>query len=140
MAYVGGVLGKEIQMLMDESNSKYEEGNYNTAIELLERAWYKLPNKNVEYDESFLIVWGILDISILLKNKSKMSEWVDKIFVADPERGDTGEREMWAGRVAFEIGDRNKAKYYFEIANKKSKGRCFGNKDDVYKKFFENYK
>lgn len=137
MAYVEGELGKKIQELMDESNKQYDEGNYEKAIEELIKAWNVLPGEKNEYDESFLIVWGILDISILIKKVDLMNEWVDKIFYADPGRGDTGEREMWAGRVAYESGDENKAIEYFKIADKKSHGRCFGNKDKKYKDFLK---
>ncbi len=62
-----------------------------------------MPNDKVQYDESFLIIWGILEISIQINEIDIMNQWVDKIFIADPERGDTGEREMWAGRVAYEF-------------------------------------
>jgi hypothetical protein len=104
----------------------------------LEQAWDELPNNKVEYDESFLIVWGILDIAIILKDIKRMKKWVDKIFIADPERGDTGERELWAGKVAYEIGEFSKAKEYFDIAFKKSRGRCFGPKDSEYLKFYKS--
>jgi hypothetical protein len=45
-------------------------------------------------------------------------------FWPHPEIGDTGERELWAGNVAYEIGDLPKAREYFDVANKKSRGRC----------------
>lgn len=55
----------------------------------------------------------------------RIKRWVDKIFVADPARGDTGERELWAGKVAFELDDLSKARDYLEKANKKSRGRYY---------------
>ena len=137
MAYVQGEKGAYIQQLMDKSNEAFDKGNFEEAVSLLEQAWDELPDDKVVYDESFLIVWGVLDISILLGDKSRMKKWVDKIFVADPERGDTGEREIWAGKVAYEIGDLYKAKEYFDVANKKSRGRCFGTKDGKYLRFYK---
>lgn len=77
-----------------------------------------------------------MDIAILIGSVDIMNQWVDKIFYADPGRGDTGEREMWAGRVAYESDEKGKAMEYFRIANNKSRGRCFGNKDQKYKEFF----
>lgn len=133
MAYVEGELGEKIQELMDESNEQYDRGDYRKSIDLLIEAWNKLPNDKVQYDESFLIVWGILEISIEINEIDIMNQWVAMIFTADPERGDTGEREMWAGRVAYASKEMDKAKEYFEIANKKSKGRCFGKNDNKYK-------
>ena len=48
----------------------------------------------------------------------------------------TTEREMWAGRVAYELGNMTEALEYFKIANIKSKGRCFWERDNKYKDFF----
>jgi tetratricopeptide (TPR) repeat protein len=137
MAYVEGEKGLFIQELMDKSNDEFDKGNFERSVCLLEQAWEELPNVKVTYDESFLIVWGILGISIMLKDSERMKEWVDKIFVADPERGDNGERDLWAGKVAYELGDLSKAREYFEVANKKSRGRCFGTKDGKYLKFYK---
>lgn len=87
-----------------------------------------------------LLQWGILDISIILNDTVRMKKWVDNIFVADPARGDTGERELWAGKVAFELGDLSVAKEYLDTANQKSRGRCFGVEDAKYLKFLKNNK
>lgn len=136
MAYVEGELGKRIKYLMDESNQEYSIKNYDKVIDLLTEAWDMLPNGKNEYDESYLIVWEILSVAIELKKFEVMKQWVDKIFYADPERIDSGEREMWAGRVAYELGNKDKALDYFKIANQKSRGRCFLEGDEEYKKFF----
>ncbi len=138
MAYVAGENGVYIQELMDKSNEEFDKGNLDESVFLLEQAWKELPDDKVIYDESFLIIWGILDISIVLNDVERMKKWVDKIFVANPERGDTGERELWAGKVAYEVGDFSKAREYLEIANKKSKGRCFSAEDGKYLKFLKD--
>lgn len=138
MAYVTGEKGAYIQQLMDKSNEEYDKGCLEESVSLLEQAWGELPSVKENYDESFLIIWGILDISILLRDDKRMEKWVDKIFVADPERGDTGERELWAGKVAYELGDFPKAKEYLDIANKKSRGRSFSAKDGKYLKFLKD--
>ncbi|WP_255292478.1 hypothetical protein [Bacillus wiedmannii] len=84
MAYVTGEKGIYIQKLMDKSNEEFDKGNLEESVFLLEQAWGELPNDKITYDESFLIIWGILDISILLSDVERMKKWVDKIFVADP--------------------------------------------------------
>lgn len=130
MGNVCGKLGEEINEALERSEELWKNKKYKESIALLEETWDKLPNTKLEYDESFLIVWGILDTAILIKDIEKMNKWVDKIFVADPERGDYGERELWAGKVAYESGNFEKAKEYLEVSYKKSRGRCFGHKDD----------
>lgn len=132
MAYVVGEIGVYIKELMDKSNEEFDKGNLEESVSLLEQAWVKLPDGKVIYDESFLIIWGILDISIMINDTERMKKWVDKIFVADPARGDTGERELWAGKVAFELGDLANAREYLETANKKSRGRCLSEEDEKY--------
>jgi len=64
MAYVEGELGKKIEELMDGSFCQYKNGDYEKVINLLIEAWDKLPDDKNEYDESYLIVWRILDIAI----------------------------------------------------------------------------
>lgn len=140
MAYVEGELGQKIKSLMDEGNEQYNKGEYEYSIQLLIDAWNELPDEKYPYDESFLILWGILNTAIVIKNTEIMNQWVDKIFFADPERGDTGEREMWAGRVAYESNQMEKALEYFKIAYDKSGGRCFGTKDIKYLNFLRGRK
>lgn len=142
MAYVPGDLGKKIENLMDNSNNEYNKGNYDKAIDLLINAWELLPDDKNQWEESYLIIWRILDVSIRKTGKIDiMNQWVNNIFYADPGRRDTGEREMWAGRVAYESGAKDQALEYFKTANKKSRGRCFWDSDGKYREFLiENMK
>jgi tetratricopeptide (TPR) repeat protein len=139
MACVEGILGKKIEALMEESNELWESKEYKESINKLVQAWELLPNDKNQYEESYHIVWGILDISILIHDIETMNKWVDKILYADPERFDDGEKEMWVGKVAFESGDFEKAKEYFRIASKKSGGRCFREeRKEYYELLLEN--
>ncbi|GGA28752.1 hypothetical protein [Psychrobacillus lasiicapitis] len=138
MSYVTGEKGAHIKELLDKSNEEFDKGNIEESVVLLEQAWKELPDNKVIFDESFLIIWGILDISIILNDTERMKKWVDNIFVADPARGDTGERELWAGKVAYELCDLGKAKEYLDTANKKSRGRCFSEDDEKYLKFLKD--
>jgi tetratricopeptide (TPR) repeat protein len=137
MAYVPGEKGKYIQELMDRSNAEWDKSDFEKSVSLLEQAWVELPEPKEIYDESFLIIWGILDIAIQIEDLDRMKKWVEFIFVTDPERGDFGERDLWAGKVAYETGDLEKAKSYLVLANQKSRGRCFGNKDGKYLRFLK---
>jgi hypothetical protein len=132
MAYVDGDKGQYIKELMETSDEEWRKGNKEYSISLLEKAWDELPEDKYVYDESFLIIWYILMSAIEINDIITMNKWVDEIFLCDLERGDTGEREYWAGKVAYANENFVKAKEYFLIANKKSKGRCFDEKDKKY--------
>lgn len=137
MSYVIGEKGKVIKSLIDKSNIQFDEEEFYLSIKSLEIAWDELPEPKEVYSESYHIVWGILLTAIKIKDIDKANEWVDKIFICNTKRLDTGERELWAGKVAYETGELEKAKKYLEIANNKSRGRCFGNKDGKYLRFLK---
>ena len=131
-------LEEKIDGLMDDSNEKYDEGNYEESIAILEDAWNQLPEPKGDYSESYEIVMDICETYILLENYKKAKEWSELIFNCALFRIDSGEREFLAGKVAYESGDLEKAKEWFKIANEKSDGRCFGDSDKKYKKFFKS--
>lgn len=108
------------------------------AIGILEEAWELIPDGKYEYDESFHIVAGILEAAIKINDKECIAKWKDKVLLADPERADGGEKEMWVGRAEYTLGEFEKAREYMKIANEKSRGRCFWPEDTVYKNFFFN--
>jgi len=137
--YIDGEKGSCIHKLMYQSNEEFNKKNYELAIYILEEAWEKIDGNKIIYNESFLIVSRILDISIVLKDNARMKKWIDKIFIADPERGDSGERDLWAGKVAYELGELSKASEHFNIAAKKSHGLCFafGREDEKYVRLYE---
>lgn len=91
-----------------------------------------LADEKYIYDESYWIVAFILDLSIELHDMDVANQWVDKILKCDLERQDDGDREMWVGKVLCESGKTDEAKKYFEIAFKKSEGRCFVGDDAKY--------
>ena len=138
MACVEGSLGEKLEEIIDECNKMIFGDSPAEAINLLEEAWEMLPDGKYEYDESFYIVEAILEAAIKTDNKECLSKWNDKVLLADPERYDCGEKEMWVGRANYILGNFEKAREFIEIANKKSGGRCFRPKDNVYRDFFRN--
>ena len=110
-------IGARIRQFMDDCNTFYEQGQLSKARDSLFEAW---------------IVAFILDLSIELHDMDVANQWVDKILKCDLERQDDGDREMWVGKVLCESGKTDEAKKYFEIAFKKSEGRCFVGDDAKY--------
>ena len=95
MAYVQGSLGEKISKTMDDAAALFKQGDYQQSIDMFARAWDLLPDSKYSYDESYLIVWRILIVALKANDTAVMKRWVKHIFLADPERADCGEREMW---------------------------------------------
>jgi hypothetical protein len=132
------VLQKKVDDLRDKSNEEYDNENFIQSIKFLEEAWEKLPEPKGAYDDSYYIAEEIIRVSLLVKDLKKAKKWSEIIFSCDLERIDSGEREFFAGQVAYESGEMEIAKEYFIIANKKSRGRCFEDEDEKYRKFFRS--
>lgn len=123
-----------------EAELKRNDGNVDVAIEMLNQLWRDIPDPKYVYKESFLVAWSMIETAIRIKDTDLMQEWMPHVFKADPERYDSGEREMYAGQVEYECGNLEKSYEYFEIAKNKSSGRCFRRCDKKYKDFYLNYK
>lgn len=122
-----------------EAELQRNNGNVDLAVEMLNKLWKEIPEPKYVYAESFLVAWSMIETAIGAQNVELMREWLPHVFKADPERYDSGERELWAGQVEYECGNFGKAYEYFDIAKKKSSGRCFRKCDKKYKDFYMNY-
>ena len=124
--------GEEIWELFEEACVADEKGDYKKAFNLLVEMWELLPGEKVNYAESWVVVSTILQIAIENKDEKVMRKWVDKIDEVCPDEYELEERLYFRGRVAYEFGDFDKAREYLDYANKKTKGRCFSEKDRKY--------
>jgi len=140
MALVEGELGEKIFSLLTDSAIPGIEGRYQEAMDMLIGAWELLPAPKENTDESYLIVASILGLALKNNDVDTLVRWGDKIMITDPERIDVGSREMWVARIAYETGDLEKAFQNMKIAVKKSRGRCFTETDNKYKRFYTNYR
>ncbi len=122
-----------------EAEAERNNGNVDLAIEMLNELWEKIPEPKYEYKESFLVAWSMIETAIGTKNEDLMKNWMPHVFRADPARHDFGERELWAGQVEYECGNLQKAYEYFDIAKKKSSGRCFRKCDIKYNEFYMGF-
>lgn len=76
----------------------------------------------------------------MLSDLENAKKWSEITYTCGLYRPDSGEREFFSGKVAFESGDTAAAKKYFDTANTKSKGRCFEDEDKKYLKFLKKGK
>lgn len=138
MVCIDGELGKKLEEILVKTRVMILGDEVKEAIRILEEAWELLPNGKYEYDDSFRIIASILAGAIKINDKECILRWKDKIMLANLKRADCGEREMWVGRANYVLGDFEGAREYMEVANNKSRGRCFRPEDSEYKKFYFN--
>lgn len=123
-----------------EAELERNNGNVDFAVNRLNELWKEIPEPKYDYKESYLVAWSMIETALRTKNIDLMKEWMPHVFKANPERYDNGDRELYAAQVEYECGDLAKSYEYFDIAKKKSSGRCFRKCDKKYKEFYSNYK
>jgi len=127
--------------MIDRYNELCKCKNYDKAISELENTLNSLSGDKYSHSESYLIIWLILAAAIKSNNISVMEKWGEKILIADPMTEYNGERELWAGKIAYELKQYDKAYDYLKTAYIKSdKGRCFTSKDKKYLDFLNSLK
>lgn len=138
MATLQSPIKEQFDNLVNKSNEEFDKGNHIESIRLLENAWDKLPNPRGIYSDSYHLAKDIIDTCFIIKDFKKAKEWSEKLYLTGFMRIDTGEKEFFAGKVAYELGELETAKEFFNIANNKSEGRCFEDEDSKYLKFFKS--
>ena len=108
------------------------EHKYNEELLMLLDCWSLIPNDKYYYDESYIVAWRVVQLAIETNNIPLMNEWKNHIALADPERADSGHREMLLGKIAYMNNNLQEARELFHIADKKSEGRCFNAADSKY--------
>lgn len=130
-------LKAEYDRLMAEGRSKFNPSDIQPSVDLILKAWDLLPDKKEDYQESFEIMNSLTHIYFNLGRFEEAKKWAEVFLHCNPTRN-YGEQEFMYAKVAFELGDLDKARKYFEIADKKSEGRFWKHKDTMkYFKFFK---
>ena len=107
----------QIELLIDASDTFYNQGDLSGAIKKLLDSWELLPVEKEIFDESFLISKYITMLSMEIGDYEQAKVWAYKASKCDPERALNGEKEFLIGQVAFESGDMIDAKKYFKKHN-----------------------
>ncbi len=115
--------------------SLYANNYYLEGLQILFELWDMIPDNKYEYSESFLVSWRIIEGAVATNDSELANNWKIHIANAAPHRLDTGHRDLLLGKIAYLNKSFSEALSFFNIANKKSHGRCFGAKDSIYKEF-----
>ena len=135
MPSIGGEKLQIFNKLYNRCLELLNNRNFSEELSLLLECWALIPGDKYSYDESYLVAWRVVQLAIETKNIPLMNEWKKHIALADPERADSGHREMLLGKIAYMNNNLQEAKELFLIADKKSEGRCFNPSDSKYMDF-----
>lgn len=133
--------GKEIDepAMIDRYNELCIAKKHSEAIAYLEDNLNSLSGDKYSHSESYLIIWLILEAAINSGNINAIEKWGEKIMIADPAKEYNGERELLAGKAAYELKNYDKARDYLKTAYDRSdRGRCFTSKDKKYLDFLNS--
>lgn len=118
---------------------QFEKGNYEKAWKLCMKAWDLLPEPKYKQSMSWFVVVDIVKYGIETNNFEYAEKFLGLLFINDLDRIDSGEREFWAGRLAYEKGYQDIAKELFTLSLEKSQG--FGiitqKENQVYRKLVQ---
>ena len=128
---------EEYKFHYDQTNVNFNLKNYKNAMEHALQCWNIIPNPKELYSESYYIAKKLFRYSYLLDDLNNAKNWSKTLLSCDLERLEDGEREFFYGKVNYDLDNLDVAKEYLNIANKKSKGRCFIDEDKKYKLFIK---
>lgn len=107
-----------------------DEGNIEEALRMIKNMYDIFPEPKVEQDLFYILIEDLIKICIKSKKYELGNQYISLLFVSGVKRVDYGEKEFWAGALAYEQGLVDIAKEMFNIANYKSDGRLFKNKQN----------
>lgn len=111
----------------------YSAGDFHAGLGKLDALWTAVPDPKADTLNAYLVVEYGVAFALKEGDLEKASEWADRAPMFAAKRQDMGEVEFLVGKVAFERGDLEKAREQFQIADTKSEGRAFENKDKRYR-------
>lgn len=136
--FLDSPLKEQMALLEEKAFKSYLDGNYEEYEKIFLEAWELLPEPKGDWKESFSIVRDLIENYFLMGIPSKAKRWSEIMFTCNPKKNSYGERELYAGMVAYELGDFEKAREYFDIVQKDSGGRLW--KRPNVMKYFKFYK
>ena len=126
-----------VDALIEESNRYYDQQDFHSTREYMMQAWYAMPEDN-RYTNNYcyMIAGALMGVSLELEDIDSAMKWAEEFKLCELDRIEDGDREMQLGIVCYEGENYEMAKEYFEVANRKSGGRCFWSEDRKYKEFY----
>lgn len=136
MAELTESLQNEFEGLDEQIESCYERNEFKKIIELQLIKWKKLPAPKENWDESFHIASSLVEAYTETEQLDEAVRWAEVLQDCDPERIDSGEKEMVFGKALFAAEKYVPAHEKFKVAFRKSKGRQFKEEDPKYLDFY----
>ncbi|OOM11705.1 hypothetical protein [Clostridium saccharobutylicum] len=108
----------------------FEEGDIDGALKMIQETWDIFSEPKIDQDLFYILIEDLIKICTKSGRYELGNQYISLLFVSGMKRADYGEKELVAGILAYEQGKLEIAKEMFYIANYKSDGELFRNKEN----------
>lgn len=123
-----------IDMEFQSARLRLEEGRSDAAIAAGKAAWARLPEPKFGWDVSKSYAHAL---ALLYRDSNKFSEGIalmDALFASGTVLPHQDRPYFVLGTIYYEMGDMENAQRWLSEANRISKGRCFRDEPEKYRK------
>jgi tetratricopeptide (TPR) repeat protein len=128
---------EEIENSINNAFEVYAVETPDECLAILINAWNIIPDAKEEWDEAYLLSKYITSVYFNINDLDNALQWLKNYKTCDEKQRNYGESEFMAGKIYYELDEKNKAKEYFKIADKKSRSRCWEGEDVKYFQLFK---
>ena len=127
----------DILELLEPSTALSQAGKKKEALAELEKLWQKLLASNKTSGDSFLLVLMASMIARKINDLDLAWKWALRGLRYSGSYSLIGESEFLCGEIAYERGDFETAKKYFQLVKENSGMFMFKERDPKYRKLVE---
>lgn len=127
-------LRDEIDLMFIKSKSLLEAGDKIEAIRIAESAWRKLPDPKFSWDVSKSFAHALAETFRDAGVHDKALSVMNELFTSGTVMPHQDRPAFVLGTIYYEMGDMENARRWLSEANRISKGRCFRDEPEKYRK------
>lgn len=127
-------LRDEIDLAFRSAKQRLREGDIDVAVKLGEEAWSRLPEPKFGWDVSQSYVHAL---ALMYRDSARFADGValmDALFASGTVLEYEDRPRFVLGTIYYEMGDMENARRWLGEANRISKGRCFREEPEKYRK------
>lgn len=126
-----------IEDLLLEAKNALNRGDPDATAKACMQVWESLPEPKYQWDFSYVFLHGMVKyLRPARRNYEELIKILEGYISSKYFDAEDYGPYFWLGTLAYERGDLETAYQYLAKANELTGGRCFGDEDPRYRKFF----